>query len=293
MYPREMRPESVGRLTAAQSIRTAAAMPEPDLLRFAHALADAARRETLRHAAGSLAAEDKGGGVDFDPVTQADRDAERAMRALIERDFPNHGVVGEEYGETAANSPHQWVLDPIDGTRSYTCGLPTWTTLIALVEHGEPMLGLIDAPALDERYAGWGGECWLSSSGARASLRVSGCTNLAEARLSTTDPFLFVDRAADAFDQLRTAVRTTRYGHDGYAYARLAAGTLDLVVECGLKPHDYAALIPVVRGAGGVFGDWFGGSDFSAGDVIAAATPELYEAAVAIMRGALQAGGGL
>lgn len=261
-------------------------MAAPDLVSFAHVLADSARRETLRHARGRIPAEDKGGGGGFDPVTQADRDAERAMRALIEDNYPEHGVVGEELGEKAARCAYRWVLDPIDGTRSYICGLPTWTTLIALLEEGEPVLGVIDTPALDERYTGFAGQSLMSGSGATEPLRVSGCLNLAGARLSTTDPFLFPDHAASGFDRLRRAVRATRYGHDGYAYARLAAGGIDLVVECSLQPHDYHALIPVVRGAGGVFGDWYGGSDFEPGQVIAAATPQLYEAAVAIMRSA-------
>ena len=259
-------------------------MPAPDLLAFACALADAARRETLRHAGRSIAAEDKSGGAEqFDPVTLADRDAERAMRSLIARHYPDHGVTGEEFGDKAPAGAFTWVLDPIDGTRSYMCGLPTWTTLIALVEDGEPLLGIVDAPALDQRYVGAAGECRLVSGSDGVELRASDCTALAEARLSTTDPFLFAGRAAQAIERVRRAVRTTRYGHDAYAYARLAAGGLDLVVECGLKRHDYAALIPVVRGAGGTFGDWSGGSDFAAGDVIAAATPQLYAAAVAIM----------
>jgi myo-inositol-1(or 4)-monophosphatase len=145
---------------------------------------------------------------------------------------------------------------------------------------GQPVLGVIDAPCLDELIVGYGADAWLISRGGRTRIRTSGCTDLADARLSTTDPFLFDGGSAEAFDAVRRAVRVTRYGHDGYAYARLAAGSIDLVVESGLKPHDYNALIPVVRGAGGVIGDWRGGEDFARGKVIAAASPELYEAAV-------------
>ena len=267
-------------------------MVTPDLTSFASYLADAARHVTLASAAGTIAVENKAEAGAFDPVTEADRAAEKAMRALIEEAFPDHGVAGEEFGEKAASGPYRWSLDPIDGTRSYTCGLPTWTTLIALLDDGRPVLGVIDAPRLDERYIGDGAASWCESGGKSNRLRSGGCTELGEARLSTTDPFLFSGKADDAFTRLRGAVRTTRYGHDAYAYARLAAGTLDLVVECALKPHDYNALIPVVRGAGGVFGDWSGGSDFSAGQVIAAATRELYEAAVEIMRPALARSGG-
>jgi myo-inositol-1(or 4)-monophosphatase len=161
------------------------------------------------------------------------------------------------------------------------CRLPTWTTLIGFLDEGTPVLGVIDAPALDETYVGAGSESWLIGAGERAPLRASGCSHLAEARFSTTDPFLFDDAAA--FDRIRRAVRVTRYGHDGYAYARLAAGSLDLVIESGLKAYDYNALIPVIRGAGGHIGDWRGGTDFSGGQVVAAASRELYDGAVAFL----------
>ncbi len=259
-------------------------MVPPELVAFALTLADAARRETLRPVAGALAVENKASAGAFDPVTEADRNAERAMRELIATSFPDHGISGEEFGDQAGSSAFHWSLDPIDGTRSYICGLPTWTTLIGLLENGRPVLGIIDAPCLDQRFVGHGAVSWTGSIGEHTPLCISGCSDLREARLATTDPFLFEGAAAKAFATLCAAVRTTRYGHDAYAYARLAAGTIDLVVECGLKPHDYHALIPVVRGAGGLFGDWSGGDDFSAGQVIAAATPQLYEAAVGIMR---------
>lgn len=271
-------------------------MVAPELKDFASDLADAARLVTLAAAAGPIAVENKGGAGAFDPVTEADRAAESAMRELIARAYPDHGHSGEEFGDSPGSSRYCWSLDPIDGTRSYTCGLPTWTTLIALLDKGEPVLGIIDAPRLDERYVGDGAASWCHVAGTIAELRSSGCTELAEARLSTTDPFLFSGKALESFTELRRTVRTTRYGHDAYAYARLAAGTLDLVVECALKPHDYHALVPVVRGAGGAFGDWAGGADFSAGEVIAAATPELYAAAVELMRpapGSTAASGGL
>jgi myo-inositol-1(or 4)-monophosphatase len=200
---------------------------------------------------------------------------------MIRARFPDHGVSGEEYGDDLGSGRWSWSLDPVDGTRSFICRLPTWTTLIGLLDEGAPLLGVIDAPALDETYVGAGGEAWLIAASERAPLRASGCSRLAEARFSTTDPFLF-DNAA-AFDRIRGAVRVTRYGHDGYGYARLAAGSLDLVIESGLKPHDYNALIPVIRGAGGHIGDWHGGTDFTSGQVIAAATRELYDEAVACL----------
>lgn len=208
------------------------------------------------------------------------------MRVLIEQRFADHGITGEEFGMRESASAYRWSLDPIDGTRSFMCGLPTWTTLIALIELGEPVVGLIDAPRLDELYVGTEAAAVLTSGGAETRLRVSACSELAEARLSTTDPDLFQGRARECFERLRHSAKTVRFGHDGYAYARLAAGALDLVVECGLKPHDYNALIPVVRGAGGVFGDWRGGADFRAGNVIAAASHALYDAAVGVMKDA-------
>lgn len=256
------------------------------LAAFAQRLADVAGAETVRRWEQGVGAEDKGGGIDFDPVTEADREAERAMREAIEAAYPDHGIQGEEFPDRPAGGPFVWSLDPVDGTRSFTCGLPNWVTLIALLEEGRPMLGLIDVPCLGERY--WGGEDGgaFVRRGVETPLRASGRTRLDEARLSTTDPYLFPGAEGEAFERVRRSVRTTRYGHDGYGYARLAAGTLDLVIESMLKPHDYNALIPVVRAAGGVIGNWAGEDDFTAGKVVAAATPALFEQAVALMRDA-------
>jgi myo-inositol-1(or 4)-monophosphatase len=252
-------------------------------LALAEQLADAAREQTLARWSQGIAADNKAS-AGWDPVTEADREAERAMRDLIAAAHPNHGVDGEEFRFRAPNGPWTWSLDPIDGTRAFVCQLPTWVTLIGLLHEGRPILGLIDAPCLKERYVGYSGEARMVRGGQAHPLKVSGCTSLTDARLSSTDPYMFGGAGFDAFQELRQVVRTTRYGFDGYAYARLAAGSLDLVVECDLKSHDYNALIPVVRAAGGVFGDWNGGEDFSGGNVIAAASQELYEAAVAVMR---------
>ena len=250
-----------------------------ELIAFAQELANVARAETLRRWSGTVTAENKSQ-AGYDPVTEADREAERAMRELIRSRYPGHGVTGEEWPDEPADGPFSWSLDPVDGTRSFICQLPNWVTLIGLLESGRPVLGLIDAPCLDELYVGSGEEAWLISGNGRSRLRTSGCNDLRDVRLSTTDPFLFEEGAAHAFDELRESVRTTRYGHDGYAYARLSAGSIDLVIESGLKPHDYNALIPVVRAAGGTIGDWRGGEDFVPGKVIAAASEKLYEDAV-------------
>ena len=250
---------------------------------LARELALAARRETMPRFLEGCPADNKAGGEAYDPVTEADRSAEQAMREIISRKHPDHGISGEEFGDTPGQGSLSWCLDPVDGTRSFICGLPTWVTLAALLDSGGPVMGLIDAPCLDELYLGVPGETIMERAGRQTTLTTSGCTSLAAARLSTTDPFLFEGAQRSAFDKLHSASRTARFGHDGYAYARLAAGSLDLVVECGLKPHDYNALIPVVRGAGGVIGDWRGANDFAAGNVIAAATPKLFDAAVAVM----------
>ncbi len=252
---------------------------------FARELAAAARNVTLAAAGRGVGIQDKSGGGAFDPVTEADRGAERALRSPIAARFPDHGIAGEEYGVERGDARLVWSLDPIDGTRSFICGLPSWTTLIALVEDGRPVLGLIDAPALDALHIGFGGEARLIARGSETPLVTSGCAALAQARLATTDPYLFAGTEAEGFERVRHAARVARYGLDAYAYARLAAGGIDLVVESQLHPHDYQALIPVVRGAGGHIGDWEGGADFSAGRVIAAASERLYEETVRILAG--------
>jgi|SRR6476469_4299977 len=246
---------------------------------FIRKLASGARRETLARFRQDFLIEDKGLAGRYDPVTQADRAAEAAMRDLISKSFPDHGIYGEEFEDKLGSTPYAWSLDPIDGTRSYMCGLPSWTTLIALLHEHEPVIGLIDAPALDETYIGFGDEAFLIKNGIETPIHTSGCSRIEEARFSTTDPFHLVPRAG-ALDAILDAVRVTRFGYDGYAYARLAAGSVDLVIESGLKPFDYNAHIPVIRAAGGYIGDWSGGSEFAAGDVIAAASRELYDAAV-------------
>ncbi len=247
--------------------------------RFACRLADAARVETLARARDAGSSRNKGRVGEWDPVTDADIAAERAMRAMIRETYPDHGIAGEEMADQPSANGLVWSLDPIDGTRSFLCGLPTWTTLIALVDGGAPAVGVIDAPRLDERYVGFGDAATLNGD----SVATSGCTTLAEARLASTDPALFVGADADAFARVRAAARVVRFGHDGYAYARLAAGTIDVVVEAGLKPFDLMSLVPVVRGAGGTIGDWLGGDNYTAGRIVAAASPELFKDVIALL----------
>lgn len=248
------------------------------LIPFLHHLSATARSVTLTGPV--TRAEDKGLGTDFDPVTNIDREAEQVLRREIERAYPFDGIEGEEYGLARPEAERRWLLDPVDGTRALICGLPSWTTLVALVEAGEPTYGFVDAPRLDELLVGTPGGAFLNGQ----SVRTSDCESLGTARLSTTDPYLFADGEAEAFARVRQAARLTRYGLDALAYARLAAGHIDLVVESGLKRHDWAALVPVVRGAGGVIGNWQGGHDLSSGAVVAASTPALFDQAIATLK---------
>lgn len=229
-----------------------------DAVSIATALADAARTATLQYFQSGAPADNKAD-QGFDPVTEADRAAERAMRGVLSELRPGDGIIGEEYGALAGQSGWTWYLDPVDGTRAFVAGLPVWTTLIGLVDAtGDAVMGLIDQPVLDQRYIGWPGGACLMEAGRKSPLSVSNCQDLRQATISTTDPFLLSPSEQGAWTHLRHTARITRYGLDGFAYARLAAGTIDLVAEAGLQPYDMAALIPVIRGAGGLACDWHG-----------------------------------
>jgi histidinol phosphatase-like enzyme (inositol monophosphatase family) len=268
-------------------------MPDPalsrSLLPLALKLADAARAAILPYFRSAAAANpDNKSRTGYDPVTEADRAAERAMREIIFSLRVEDGIEGEEYGSAAGKSGLVWYLDPIDGTRAFVAGLPSWCVLIGLVQDGKPILGVIDQPWLDERYVGLGDESWLDCRGARTPLRARDCPALTRAILSTTDPFILTPPERGAFDHLRAAARLTRYGLDAYAYARLAAGTIDMVAETGLQPHDVAALIPVIEGAGGVVTDWRGSPAKLGGQIVAAANRKILdEALVSLKRSAL------
>lgn len=257
-------------------------------LAFAGRLADSARDITLGYFRGAGAVENKLADGAYDPVTEADRGAEAAMRALIEAERPKDGILGEEFGPKASQNGYQWVLDPIDGTRAFVAGLPVWTTLIALcAPDGAPLIGIIDQPVLGERYSGWpGGAALEMIDGTRTPLRVSGVDNLRKATIATTDFFIFNKDEQAAWTQLRAAAQISRYGLDAYAYARLAGGTIDLVAESGLAPYDAAALIPIVRGAGGFACDWSGKPALPGGQLVCAATQGLLEGALVCLRAA-------
>lgn len=194
----------------------------------------------------------------FDPVTEADRGAERAIRALITARYPDHGVIGEEYGEDRPDAEYVWVLDPIDGTRAFICGVPLWTTLIALRFQGRPVLGIISQPFLKEIFLGSPLGSRLITPAGETPLRVRDANALENAVFATTDPDLYYENEHEAFYALRRKVRLMRYGCDAYAFAMLAQGTVDGVVETGLKAWDIDAAIPVIENAGGIVTDWRG-----------------------------------
>ena len=221
-------------------------------LAFAHRLADAAGAIIRRYFRRKFTVDEKS---DRTPVTIADRAAERAMRRLIKARFPAHGIVGEEYGRSQAGADYVWVLDPIDGTKSFISGVPLFGTLIALTYRGRPILGVIDQPILRERWVGATGRK-TTLNGKRVKTRA--CASLDRATLFATSPDLFAAGDATAFAQLSRAAKLTRFGADCYAYALLASGFVDLVVEVGLKIHDFCALVPVIEGAGGTMTDWRG-----------------------------------
>jgi len=245
---------------------------------FFHYLSDLARRAIRDALDAGLTAQSKD--LDqFDPVTEADRAAEQAMRAAIEQSFPDHGIWGEEYGMVRADAAMRWSLDPVDGTRALVCDLPSWSVLVGLLDEGRHIAGMIDLPELDERLVAIDGQTLRNG----VPVAISERRTLSQARWSTTDPVLFEGQEAEAIERVRKGALVARYGLDALAYARVATGGLDLVIENKLGPHDLDALVAVVRGAGGHFGDWEGGSDFGGGRVIAASSRALYDEAVALL----------
>lgn len=255
-------------------------------LASAQALADAARAVALASFRSPLAIERK---PDASPVTEADRRIEALCRQKLAEWHPGHGVVGEEYPPTLAQAEHVWVIDPIDGTRGFIGGFPLWTTLIALLRHGEPVLGLIDAGATGERWAarrGGPAQYFAASDAPPRVCRTSGCTELAHARLALPAPHDQPAGWAAATAPLARRAGTCCHGGDGYAYALLASGHLDCIAEAGLDPHDFLAPAVVIQAAGGVITDAAGRplGTASSGEVVAAATPALHAQMLALLR---------
>jgi histidinol phosphatase-like enzyme (inositol monophosphatase family) len=232
--------------------------------------------------------ENKATGGRFDPVTQADKGAEAAIRALISDRYPDHGVIGEEYGADRPDAEFVWVIDPVDGTRAFIAGLPVWTTLIGLRFQGEPVIGSIGQPHIGEIFIGGPAGARMIGRGGEQPLKVRTCERLTSATIATTDPALFDGPEQGAWTQVRAAAKLARLGCDAYAYAMVAAGMIDLVVETNLKAWDIESAIPVIRGAGGVVTDWVGRAlSPEAGQVAIAGDQRcLDEALVALRRAA-------
>jgi histidinol phosphatase-like enzyme (inositol monophosphatase family) len=231
--------------------------------------------------------ENKAGPGAFDPVTKADKGGELAIRKLIADRYPDHGVIGEEFGEDRPDAEFVWVLDPVDGTRAFVAGLPVWTTLIGLRYQGEPVLGSIGQPHIGEIFIGHAGAARLISAAGERPLKVRACPDFADAIIATTDPVLFVGAEQEAWRQVRQAVRLARLGCDAYAYAMVALGALDMVIETGLKSWDIESAIPLLAGAGGTITDWRGRTlGRHGGQVVIAGDPSVANSAVALLSGA-------
>jgi myo-inositol-1(or 4)-monophosphatase len=221
----------------------------------------------------------------FDPVTAADRAAEDAMRSLIRESFPEHGILGEEYGSEQTDAEYVWVLDPIDGTKSFISGMVAWGTLIGLMRFGEPVYGMMHQPFTGERFTGDSGAAHYRGPAGERDLHVRRCEALSDAVLFTTSPLLMnaADRAS--FSKVENKAKLSRYGGDCYAYCMLAAGQIDLVIETEIKPHDIVALIPIILGAGGIITTWENGPPQAGGRIIAAGDARTHAAALELLKG--------
>jgi histidinol phosphatase-like enzyme (inositol monophosphatase family) len=260
-------------------------LPYRALLETAHALADKSGRVILPYFRRPLEIDNKSE-AGFDPVTAADRAAEEIIRKAIASRHPDHGIVGEEFGVTAAKSPFQWVIDPIDGTKAFITGMPLWGTLIGLTHEGQGVLGLMDQPFTGERvWAGMDASYWRLRGGRAKRIATRACASLEQATLTTTGPQFFKPLELAAFDRVKAAARLTRYGGDCYAYCLLAAGHIDIVIEAGLKPYDVMALIPIIERAGGRITTWDGGRPEAGGRIVAVGDPNLHGKVLELLAG--------
>jgi histidinol phosphatase-like enzyme (inositol monophosphatase family) len=253
-------------------------VPFERLLDMAHTLANTASKVTLSYFRSATGAHHKGG-TTFDPVTAADREAEAAMRDIIAREFPEHGIVGEEYGTVNENAEYVWTLDPIDGTRAFILGLPLWGTLVGLQHRGVPLIGVMDQPFTSERF--WNDEKAAWYRGPRGGIlrcQTRTCPELAQAYLTASSPDMFDGPSESSFNRLAKSVRMRRFGGDCYAYCMLALGQIDIVAEASLKPFDIVPLIPIVEKAGGTVVRWDGASAMGAGKCVACGDPTLLPA---------------
>ena len=270
-------------MTATRNVPNVTDVEAAELIALAHDLADAARKATLaRFRQAGLSTENKAS-AGFDPVTEADREAEAAMRALIEARRPQDAILGEEFGAKSGQSGLTWVLDPIDGTRGFMTGTPSWGVLIALLNETGPIFGVIDQPYIGERFIGGLGQNYMTGPQGEMILRTSARKILAEARLFSTFPEIGAISERLAFEAVRDQVLLTRYGMDCYAYGLVALGQADLVIEAGLQSYDIAAPIAVIEAAGGIVTNWQGGPAHQGGQVLAAANRDLHQAALVLL----------
>lgn len=268
-----------------------ATAPFASLIAAAHTFADLSGAVVLKHFRRSLSLDNKaagkaaGGVAGFDPVTEADRAAERAIAKALKARFPTHALTGEEYGQANGESRYRWVVDPIDGTRAFIMGSPLWGTLIGLLDEEKPVLGLMDQPFTGERF--WSGEKsahMRRASGKASTLKTRNCRLIKEAVFTSTHPGLFKDgRQQEVLARFNAGARMTRYGGDCYGYCLLAAGFVDIIVEPDLKTYDIAPLIPIIERAGGVVTTWDGGPAASGGDIVASGDKRLHEAALKML----------
>lgn len=262
---------------------------QADDLRVAHMLADAARSITRPYFRGSFLEAHSKSSVEYDPVTQADREAECVMREILALERPDDSILGEEFGMTEGTSGYTWVIDPIDGTRAFICGSPTWGVLVALNLGEKPHLGIFEQPFTQERFVGVAGEeaIWtrttLRGDVRTQPLQTRACDGLENAILMTTFPEIGAEAERRAFERVRDVVKLTRYGLDCYAYGLLAMGQINLVIEAGLKPYDIQALIPIIETAGGIVTNWQGGPCHEGGQILAAGDAVTHQMAMALL----------
>ncbi|BAF90266.1 MULTISPECIES: histidinol-phosphatase [Azorhizobium] len=249
---------------------------------FVHDLATRSGEAILPFFRTAIGVEDKGRrkGQSFDPVTEADRAAEQVMRRMITTTFPEHGIIGEEFGNERRDADYVWALDPIDGTKSFISGMPAWGTLIGLLKQGAPVYGMMHQPFIGERFFGDGGSAHYLGPAGKRRLLTRDCGRLEDAILFTTSPLLMNAADRTLFQSVERDVRLSRYGGDCYAYCMVAAGLVDLVIETGLQDHDIVALVPVIEGAGGIVTNWEGGSPVAGGRVVAAGSKAVHEQAL-------------
>jgi myo-inositol-1(or 4)-monophosphatase len=253
----------------------------PDIA-FFDVIAEAAAAETLPRFRMPVTIDNKQASG-FDPVTEADRAAEKAIRQLISERYPEHGILGEEHGDVGLDRDYVWVIDPIDGTRAFISGLPVWGTLVGLYHKGKAVMGMMDQPFTGERFIARPGEAAVKRNGVSSPLSTRKNVSLDQAIMMTTSPMIFPEALEPSYKRVEASVQLARYGCDCYAYAMVASGHIDLVVESDLKPYDVGGLIPLVEQAGGVMTTWSGGRPEMGGTIVASGSAALHETVLELL----------